>query len=585
MAAEARAIVPRLAHHPSLAIWCGGNELDGRRLDARARARLRDVVHELDPGRAWLPTSPLGADDVHGPWEHQGLRAHNAHYDGQTSTLHSEFGVEGMTNRAALEALIARGAPLARRPHATRSTSISARGGTTRRSCRRLRRADRGRRDDAARVAVAAVRRAALRGRGDARAARAGSIPWQLNESFPNAWCTAAVDWHGDPEAGVLRRRARLPRRAERAVRDRAWGGHDRGAGARRRAARAFVDLDGTVVAEADGGELAAPLDAFAHDVFLLDLEGRNRYVMTRTDDLAPLLGLPPTELRVELAATSCRSRTSAPSRRSASCSRMRGRSTRPAGSCSPTTCSTCCRARSGRSASRAGRRAARGGLECSRVGRSRPTARRRRLPLRGRADRDLRRRRAGRRGHPRRARAARRPTIRDGSCRASSTARTAPESVHAPLSRASRRPRRRRAHGVGRWSFRADRCATPAVFARGGGLVTTETSPLGQSGVGFAYRDGRPAIWLDFPYREEPLRYDGSETPAPPDVRTYRWQPGERVELASTSRTTATAARAPRAARASRSTIRGWVSVDGGGRARGATASTAGTTGPTRRG
>ena len=36
-------------------------------------------------------------------------------------------------------------------------------------------------------------------------------------------------------------------------------------------------------------------------------------------------------------------------------------------------------------------------------------------------------------------------------------------------------------------WSFRADRCATPAVFARGGGLLTTEESPLGQAGVGFA--------------------------------------------------------------------------------------------------
>ncbi|HKP17871.1 MAG TPA: hypothetical protein VJT84_05275 [Gaiellaceae bacterium] len=81
-------------------------------------------------------------------------------------------------------------------------------------------------------------------------------------------------------------------------------------------------------------------------------------------------------------------------------------------------------------------------------------------------------------------------------------------------------------------WSFRADRCATPAVFAHGGGLVTTERSPLGQSGVGFACRDGRPAVWLDFPYREEPLRYDGSETPAPPDVQTHRWQPGERVTL-----------------------------------------------------
>jgi hypothetical protein len=81
-------------------------------------------------------------------------------------------------------------------------------------------------------------------------------------------------------------------------------------------------------------------------------------------------------------------------------------------------------------------------------------------------------------------------------------------------------------------WSFRADRCATPAVFARGGGLVTTELSPLGQSGVGFAYRDGAPTIWLDFPYREEPVRYDGSDEPAAPDVQTHRWAPGDRVAI-----------------------------------------------------
>jgi hypothetical protein len=81
-------------------------------------------------------------------------------------------------------------------------------------------------------------------------------------------------------------------------------------------------------------------------------------------------------------------------------------------------------------------------------------------------------------------------------------------------------------------WSFRADRCATPAVFADGRGLLTSEVSPLGQSGVGFALRGRRPVVWLDFPYREEPLRYDGSQTPAPPDVQTHRWQPGESVEL-----------------------------------------------------
>lgn len=81
-------------------------------------------------------------------------------------------------------------------------------------------------------------------------------------------------------------------------------------------------------------------------------------------------------------------------------------------------------------------------------------------------------------------------------------------------------------------WSFRADRCATPAVLADGRGLVTSEVSPVGQAGVGFALRGGRPVVWLDFPYREEPLRYDGSELAAPPDVQTHRWQPGESVDL-----------------------------------------------------
>jgi hypothetical protein len=81
-------------------------------------------------------------------------------------------------------------------------------------------------------------------------------------------------------------------------------------------------------------------------------------------------------------------------------------------------------------------------------------------------------------------------------------------------------------------WSFRADRCATVAVLTEGAGLATSETSALGQAGVGFSQSEGFRRIWLDFPYREEPLRYDGSNTPAPPDVRTYRWSPGEEVEL-----------------------------------------------------
>ena len=81
-------------------------------------------------------------------------------------------------------------------------------------------------------------------------------------------------------------------------------------------------------------------------------------------------------------------------------------------------------------------------------------------------------------------------------------------------------------------WSFRADRCATPAVFCGSTGLATTESSPLGQSGVGFAYEDGCPVLRLHFPYREEPVRYDGSDDAQPPDVQVHRWSSGETVEL-----------------------------------------------------
>ncbi len=85
-------------------------------------------------------------------------------------------------------------------------------------------------------------------------------------------------------------------------------------------------------------------------------------------------------------------------------------------------------------------------------------------------------------------------------------------------------------------WSFRADRAATPAVFAwdREGGaaLVTTEWSPLGQAGVGLAVdyaEDGlHPLLRLHFPYREEPVCYDGTPVPRPADLPAFEWQPGQ---------------------------------------------------------
>ncbi|MGP3969870.1 hypothetical protein [Streptomyces sp. 6N223] len=86
-------------------------------------------------------------------------------------------------------------------------------------------------------------------------------------------------------------------------------------------------------------------------------------------------------------------------------------------------------------------------------------------------------------------------------------------------------------------WSFRADRCATPAVFARdgrgGAALALAEEGELGQQGVGFALLDGaRPALRLHAPYREEPLTYYGSGTPLPPQTPTHDWAPGQEHTL-----------------------------------------------------
>jgi len=301
---EAREIVPRKRRHPSLALWGGGNELWGD--DATpVLAALRDVVHELDPGRAWVATSPTGPNhdhDVHGPWEHQGLREHYRHYDTRTSLLHSEFGVQGMTNRRALERLVDEDA----RWPADRTNGVyehlgawwnnsdfvqEAFGGRIG-DVETMRRASQWLQYDGLRYAVEAQRRRWPR--------CTGTMPWQFDESYPNAWCTSALDHRGDPKPaywGVVRAYRGAPTAQFATC---AWGGEGEvRARVDGEAVARLVNLDGTVVAEARG-EIAAPPGELS-DVFLLDLDGgRNRYVMTTADTLEPLLDLPRTQLRFD---------------------------------------------------------------------------------------------------------------------------------------------------------------------------------------------------------------------------------------------------------------------------------------------
>jgi beta-mannosidase len=356
MGREAEAIVPLRRNYPSLAIWCGGNELQGpdgplEDADSPVLATLAEVVDRLDPDRIWLPTTPTGPrfgnrldallalpdehHDVHGPWEHQGLREHTALWDAGTSRFNGEFGVEGMTTRRALERLIA---PEHRWP-ADRSNPIyrhlgdwwnnaplvEASFGGRIRDVDTLRRASQHLQSDGLRYAVEANRRRWPR--------NGGSIPWQLNESFPNAWCTSVVAHDGEPKPAfhAVRRAwagtlvcALLPAfvldgASTLAFEPWAWA-EDEPAGPATIRARA-LDVDGAILDEVEraleldgrrpvpAGTLDLAVRAGRGGVVLLDLELRaggpqplatNRYWVGRSGDLAGLLDLPPASVSVE---------------------------------------------------------------------------------------------------------------------------------------------------------------------------------------------------------------------------------------------------------------------------------------------
>ncbi|MGH3662975.1 MAG: glycoside hydrolase family 2 protein [Micromonosporaceae bacterium] len=321
MVAEAERIVPARRNHPSLAIWCGGNELqraDGVPLtdaESPVLAALHDVVARLDPDSCWLPTSPTGPvfgntldsiethpeqHDVHGPWEHQGLDDHYRLYDGGRGLLLSESGVEGMSNLRAIESVV----PAPERTLPTKGNPVwdhlgrwwnneplvqQAFGGDLP-DLASLSRASQFLQADGLRYAVEANRR---------RPQSCGVLPWQLNESFPNGWCTAAVDYFGEPKAAYhyVRRAYRpvhvcaaLP--AQRVTGDeftaRVWAWSDADADAAAVPAEVvarILHLDGREVAAAHWvaelgaprpvGEIGCPVADLDGRAFLLDLSVR----------------------------------------------------------------------------------------------------------------------------------------------------------------------------------------------------------------------------------------------------------------------------------------------------------------------
>ncbi|TLS52939.1 hypothetical protein FE782_06080 [Paenibacillus antri] len=360
MVREAERFIPRKRNHPSLAIWCGGNELqhdDGRPLDdgEPVLAALKDVVRRIDPDRLWLATSPTGRlfnntleniekdpaglHDVHGPWEHQGLVEQYELYNRGTSLLHSEFGVEGMTNAKTLFRTIA---PERRLP-ATRDNPVYFHRGSWWNNEPLVQRSFGGGIEDietlirASQLLQAEGLRYAVESNLRRQYQSSGTLPWQFNEPFPNAFCTSALDYYAEPKSAYYAvARAYRSLSVTAAFGAQAWAGRD-GFEAEIWAANdtmnslenatltaALVDAYGNVQASATTAvsigangstrlaSFASPLTSLRSDWFYLDLtlsdaEGRrladNRYVFSATADLRPLLGAPSASLRAEATA------------------------------------------------------------------------------------------------------------------------------------------------------------------------------------------------------------------------------------------------------------------------------------------
>lgn len=118
----ARGYIRRRAHHPSLLMWCGGNELMNvmgipSSPSQPCLAMLGKIVEEEDPGRRFVHTSPSGprfgvatADygkglhhDVHGPWGMMGMRGIDGwrtYWQEDDAMFRSEVGMPGASSEA-----------------------------------------------------------------------------------------------------------------------------------------------------------------------------------------------------------------------------------------------------------------------------------------------------------------------------------------------------------------------------------------------------------------------------------------------------------------------------------------------------
>lgn len=109
---EASAIIRKLRSHPSLALWCGGNELfnswSGMTEQSPPLRLLDSLCFELDSDRPFLMTSPLYGM-AHGGYtfyfDRQGGEVYTA-FRNSTNTAYTEFGVPSISSVKTLREII-----------------------------------------------------------------------------------------------------------------------------------------------------------------------------------------------------------------------------------------------------------------------------------------------------------------------------------------------------------------------------------------------------------------------------------------------------------------------------------------------
>jgi beta-mannosidase len=101
--AEAQAIVRDLRNHPSVALWCGGNEFDPER-NRPLVAVLQQVVAQEDPTRPFLPASPAQGDSHN--WQVWHYFQPPSAYRDDEAAFASEFGLQAPPSATALRRFI-----------------------------------------------------------------------------------------------------------------------------------------------------------------------------------------------------------------------------------------------------------------------------------------------------------------------------------------------------------------------------------------------------------------------------------------------------------------------------------------------